>query len=477
MNRMKRTMIFVWASALVSACASGLWAETQFSGMVKLFSSVFVEDNASGTLFSHQAGEFGLRRLEVRFSLTGNATERVAYAVRLDGFASPDAMSLGANAGLFPEAEGSGAPFRSEPFDLLLHEAWVRVNGFVLKNLDLTVGRQRISWGTADKVGVVDNLNPVDLANFFTFDPDYFADRRPQTAVNLELYLGTATKLQCVWLLERQIAPLPEGFESFLGGGFGGGAEVHLAARDPLLKRTNLGLRLSTVLGKTDVGLTYYRGNFPLPVLTDAALSAGGIDLRFDYPDQRIVAADLVGEALGFGFWAEAAYVVPEGLRGSVSLPVVMDGRVVDFVSTFRVFERGWMRAVLGADANLSLGTGLYLNVQYVRGFFDEFAYSSLYRQSFQKDKGMFFGELEDYVLGRAEYTLFRGDLKVEIGGLAELAGGASAWVFMPGLEYRIADAVSLRAGAFWAAGDEDGTKYGSFKKDKLVYAAFKVVF
>jgi len=477
MTKRRQSAISILGLALALACAPGVRADNPFSGMVKFFSSVFIEDNASGTHFSHRAGEFGLRRLEVRFSLAGDVTDRVGYAVRLDGFASPDAMSLGSNAGLFPEAEGSGAPLRSEPFDILLYEAWVRVNGFVLKNLDLTVGRQRISWGTADKVGVVDNLNPVDLANFFTFDPDYFADRRPQTAVNLEYYFGPASKLQCVWLLERQYAPLPQGFESLLRGGAGGEAEVHLAVREPLLKHTNLGFRLSTVLGKTDIGLTYYRGNFPLPVLTGSALSATGLDLGYDYPGQQIFAADLAGDVLGFGFWAEAAYVLPEGLRGSVSMPVMVDGRVVDFVSTFRVFERGWMRAVLGADANFSLGTGLYLNVQYVRGFFDESAFSSLYRRYFQKDKGMFFGELEDYVLGRAEYKLWRGDLKLELGGLAELAGGASAWVFMPGLEYRIADAVSLRAGAFWVSGDEDGTKFGPFKKDRLVYAAFKLVF
>lgn len=477
MNRKRRSVISALALTLVLACARGLLAETQFSGMVKLFSSVYVEDNSSGKYFPHEAGEFGLRRLEVRFSLAGNLTEKLGYAVRLDGFASPDALSLGSNSGLLPESESTGAPLRSEPFDLLLFEAWVKINGFVLKNLDLTVGRQRLSWGTADKVGVVDNLNPVDLANFFTFDPDYFAERRPQTAVNLEYYFGAATKLQCVWLLERQYSPLPQGFAQLLGGGFGASAEVHVASREPLLRHTNLGLRLSTVLGKTDVGLTYYRGNFHLPVLTGLAASATRLDLRYDYPGQQVLGADLAGEALGIGFWAEAAYVVPESIRGSVSRPVFVNGGLVDFVTAFPVFERGWLRAVLGADTTLSWGTGLYLNLQYVRGFFDEGAYADDYKRLFQRGRGMFFGELEDYVLGRAEYKFLRGDLKLELGGLVEAAGGDSAWVFMPGLEYRASDVFVLRAGAFWVAGDEDGTKFGPFKRDKLVYAACKLVF
>ncbi|MBM3296859.1 MAG: hypothetical protein FJY83_04595, partial [Candidatus Aminicenantes bacterium] len=422
---MKRIPAAVLTAAFFLSAAAGLGADTALSGMVKLFSSVYLQDHASGTYFSHGAGEFGLRRLEVRFSLAGRATDRVGYGLRLDGFATPEAMSLGSNSGLLPESESTGAPLRSEPFDLVLTEAWVAVEGLVFKNLDLTVGRQRLSWGTADKVGVVDNLNPVDLANFFTFDPDHFAERRPQTAVNLEYHFGPTGKLQLVWLLERQYSPLPRGFTDLLRGDFGSAAEVHVASREPLLRHTNLGFRLSTVVAGTDVGLTYYRGNFPLPVLTGLSFTAAGCDLRYDYPGQQVLGADLAGEALGIGFWAEAAYVVPESIRGSVSRPVFVNGGLVDFVTAFPVFERGWLRAVLGADTTLSWGTGLYLNLQYVRGFFDEGAYADDYKRLFQRGRGMFFGELEDYVLGRAEYKLLRGDLKLELGGLVEAAGGA----------------------------------------------------
>lgn len=477
MNRRLWTRIFAWMLAPVAAGVSAPGAETPFSGMVKLFSSVYVEDNLSGEYFSHRAGEFGLRRVEVRFSLAGDVAEGVSYALRLDGFAAAGAMSLSGNAGLFPEAESSAAPLRSEPFDLLLTEASVKVSGFIHKNLDLTVGKQRVFWGTADGMNVVDNLNPVDLANFFTFDPDYFAQRRPQTAVNLEYHLGPASRLQLVWLLEQQVSPLPRGFGALLAGGAGAAAEVHVASPEPLLGRTNLGLRLATVLGKTDVGLTYYRGSFHLPVLTGWSLSADGLDLRYDYPRQQVFGVDLAGEALGLGLWAEAAYIVPENIRGSASMPLPVDGGLVDFVSTFRIFERGWMRWVLGAEATLSWGSGLHLNVQYLRGFFDESAYSTLAGRAFQRGKGMFFGELGDYLLGRAEYKLLRGDLRLEANVLLEMQGDAAAWVFMPGMEYRASDAFSLRAGTFWTTGGEGGTKFGGFKRDKLVYLAFKAMF
>jgi hypothetical protein len=461
-------------TAALLAVLSPLRADTSFSGMVKLFSSIYLEDHSAGARVPHEAGEFGLRRLEVRFSLAGNVTDKVSYALRLEGFASPDTVSIGAGGGLFPEASSSGAPLGSESFDLLLYEASVKVSGFLLKKMDLTIGRQRISWGTADKMNVVDNLNPVDLANFFTFDPDYFAERRPQTAVNLEYYFGAAAKLQFVWLVERQYSPLPRGFSAMASEALGGNANIRLAARRHLFQDSNFGIRLTAVLGKADVGLSCYRGNFHLPVLTGLAASAAEVELRYDYPGQIVFGLDLAGEAFGLGLWGEAAYVVPERIRGSVSMPVLWNGELTDFRSTFQVFERGWLRWVVGADTTLPWGSGLYLNVQYVKGLFDESAFSAPAVRYFRKDKGMFFGEPEDYLAGRVEYPLLRGDLKIGAGGLLEMTGDAAALVFMPGLEYRVSDVFSLRAGMFWTAGDEEGTKFGPFKKDKVVYLSMK---
>jgi len=35
--------------------------------------------------------------------------------------------------------------------------------------LDIRIGRQRIAWGTADKLNPTDNLNPDDLEDIFDF--------------------------------------------------------------------------------------------------------------------------------------------------------------------------------------------------------------------------------------------------------------------------------------------------------------------
>ena len=56
-----------------------------------------------------------------------------------------------------------------DPYNLEIREAYVQLNGFLTKNLDLSIGRQRIVWGTADKLNPTDNLNPLDLEDILDF--------------------------------------------------------------------------------------------------------------------------------------------------------------------------------------------------------------------------------------------------------------------------------------------------------------------
>lgn len=171
-------LVIVLGLALVPAFASD--KALDISGRIKLFSSVYFEGNPEGRFFSHGAGEFGYKRVETRLKLSGSVNDRVSYNLRLDGYSYPgDLISRDG----FPESGLLGSSLHTDYFELNLYEASVKVSRFLLPKLDLTIGKQRIAWGTADKVSVVDNLNPIDFANFFSFDPDYFSERRPQTAL------------------------------------------------------------------------------------------------------------------------------------------------------------------------------------------------------------------------------------------------------------------------------------------------------
>jgi len=472
-----------------------LMGETEISGRIKMFSSLFLSDNVNGQFFSHESGEFAFKRIELRFQLQGDISEKVSYGARLDTFSSPDAIFSTGNSGYsiyqwsFPEAGSLGSPEKTEPFEINLYEAYIKVSDFLIKNLDLTVGKQRISWGTADKVNVIDNLNPVDFANFLTFDPDYFNERRPQAAFNFEYYIGNQTKLQAVWLISRQYSPLPQGFSYLMAGQRGFYYSVRKEKNT--LNNTNFGLRASTVVLNTDVALSWYHGNFHFPVLyglgpvvfygdssiseqqlffvpTGDTVPVTGYEMYFSYPALDVVGLSFSGEIASVGFWGEIGYYMPEKTEGFLNMGM---GPTL----SFDLFEKGYFKYVIGADYTIGVGNGVYLNAQFVHGFFDERDYSKEAERLLNLQRGQFFGEIENYIIARAEYKMLGDNLKLSLGGFVEMGEGTS-YAFMPSVELRVKDALTIEAGAFSVSGDRN-TKFGSFNDDKICFVALKLDF
>ncbi|MDH7493663.1 MAG: hypothetical protein QHH44_07220 [Candidatus Saccharicenans sp.] len=465
--------------------ATPAWAQTSFdfSGLVKLFLSVYASSNPSGPYFYHQSGDFAFKRLEGRFKLTARLSENVSAHIRLDAFSSPEALFSDRS---FPEAGVLASPGKTEPFELSLYEAYFRVNHFLLKNLDLTVGKQRIQWGTADKLNIIDNLNPVDFANFLTFDPDYYLERRPQTAFNLEYYPFKNSKLQFVWLLNRQYSPLPAGFSEMLKANLSALPEpqINLETEKSSLKNTNFGLRFSTVLFNVDFGLSYYRGNYSLPYIQGvefgSPLQPGPTRVYFSYPGQQVFGLDLAGEIKSVGFWAELARVQPQKIQGWLDTYLLIGGELFPVNAVFPLLESYYWQWVVGADYTWSVADGLYLNVQYLHGLFDEVAFSGLTRSYFGLRKGMWFGQVGDYLAGRAELRWLKGDLKAQLNSVLALGSGQdsrSSAIFYPSLEYKVHDAVYLQAGAILATGEAASSKFGSFSRDRVVYLLTKLSF
>ncbi|MCP2619807.1 hypothetical protein NLC35_00960 [Candidatus Aminicenantes bacterium AC-334-K16] len=451
-----------------------LEAGVEFSGRIKLFTSFYLNTNKSGPYFFHEAGEFALKRLETRFVLSSELSSKVSFYARVDTYSSPEAIF---GSPPFPEATSLGVPVQSEPFEGVLYEGLVKISDFIIPHLDLTIGKQRISWGTADKMNAVDNLNPIDLANFLSFDPDYFAERRPQMAFNWEWWLGASHKLQFVWLLGRQYAPLPRGFTRLLTQAYDL-TEIRLVKDNYKLQNPNFGFRWTGLVGNFDFGVSYYRGNAHLPVFTGVEVSATkGIIPYFSYPRENIFGLDLAGELRGVGLWAEAALVVPEDSRGFVEKMILVNNQPIIYRDEFDLFAASYLRFVVGFDYTLGLGNGLYINAQYLHGFFDERSYTPKAKRVFGWTKGMFFGELEDYLVMRTEYRLFREALKLQLGSILELAAGKRAMVILPEIEWKIKDLVVLQAGGYLTTGDKEGTKFGIFREDKVAFIALKLDF
>ena len=457
---MKKTVLLLSSALLIFP--QTVKADITVSGRVKLFTSLFLKQNDTGPYFIHDSGEFAIKRIETRLRLSGFLSDKISYGVRFDSFSQPDALFTAKS---LPESSSLGAPTLAEPFDFFLYEGNIKISDFLFRGLDLTLGKQRIQWGTADMVNVIDNLNPVDFANFLTFDPDYFGERRPQTALNFEYYLSGFTKIQLIWLLSRQISPLPADFSDLATGGLTS-SSIRIDTENKLLRNTNFALRFATVLLNTDIGLSYYKGNFNLPLLCGVTpVGLTELEYSYAYPQKQVLGMDIAGEILSAGFWAELAYTIPEDMEAFA------------FNERFPLFEGPYFKYILGLDYTADIGTGIYLNAQYLHGFFDEADYSGTAESLFGFKKGMFFGEIQDFILASAEYSMLRENLKIKLGGIVEFGDHESAFSFMPSLEYKIKDTVSFQAGGFIVSGSETNTKFGPFKNDNILFFAFKTDF
>jgi len=71
------------------------------------------------------------------------------------------------------------------PIEIYVDEAYIKVQKFIFDNVDLALGKQRISWGKADKINPTDVLNPLDM-----FDVLDFSSKFASLALNTKVYFN-----------------------------------------------------------------------------------------------------------------------------------------------------------------------------------------------------------------------------------------------------------------------------------------------
>ncbi|MGD9474860.1 MAG: DUF1302 family protein [Eubacteriaceae bacterium] len=300
-----------------------------------------------------------------------------------------------------------------DPYNLEIREAYVQLNGFLTKNLDLTIGRQRIVWGTADKLNPTDNLNPLDLEDILDF-----GRRRGSDAINLNYYINNDFSLQGVFIPFFQPANMPVGiFANILNSTMElpDGMVLKSVSDTLMMPKYNIGesssagLKFKGFAKGVNFSLSYVWGYDGLPFATKNTFipvdKLGGINInsQLSFARTHIIGADLVTSIAGFGVWAEAAAFIPEKdiiMTNDLSafypmspVPVTQDSLVLDKTKPYIKF-------VVGGDYFFSDGS--YLNVQYLHGFIHERARENL----------------NDYFFLRYEKTFLNNKLKITpIGG------------------------------------------------------------
>ena len=389
---------------------------------------------------------------------SGGSFSRMDLALDLHGEAKPGGNIRLYGEALFRESDlpvalSSPAELSSyatlHPMDFRLVEAYADLYDFLVPRLDLRLGKQRIAWGPAERVGVVDFLDPYDLE-----DPWSFGARIPSIAAKLSMSFASL-RIEAVYIPTFTPAVLPHDASSLMPA-----PAVELPAPD-VWSNATLASRVSLALGTFDIAASYLYGRQSLPAVTgitgfSAAPPSVDIAVRLQYPRQHVAGLDVAGDLFGLGVWGEAAVFWPD-------YAVVTDMRGIG--GTLAEERAAWYaKGVLGCD--YTFPGGLYLNMQYSHGFFNEAAPE----------------DLNDYLLLGAEWRLPGGVVKLgPIGAAVEVddwanIGNAWALVLNPELALYPMDNAEIAAGARWIAGS-GSTSFGARKEENAVYMRVRLSF
>lgn len=269
-----------------------------------------------------------------------------------------------------------------DPYNLEVREAYIQMFGFLSDNLDVKIGRQRITWGKADKLNPTDNLNPYDLEDILDF-----GRHRGSDAISFDYYLNSEFSLQGVYIPFFQPANMPVGIfanaltpnmempEGMTLMGFSDNVNM---PKYNLGESSTAGLKFKGFAAGFDFSLSYIWGRDGLPMASYNTFTpvdlTGGININSELSFYRthIFGADLAGSIGGVGVWAEAAVFLPENefnmtndfsaFYPSSPVPVTQDSTVLS--------KEAYLKFVVGADYNFA--NGVYLNFQYMHGFMNE---------------------------------------------------------------------------------------------------------
>lgn len=328
-----------------------------------------------------------------------------------------------------------------DPYNLEIREAYVKLNGFLTKNLDLSIGRQRIVWGTADKLNPTDNLNPLDLEDILDF-----GRRRGSDAINMNYYITNEFSLQGVFIPFFQPSNMPVGiFANALNPNMElpQGMVLKSFSDSLAMPKYNLGesstagLKFKGFAQGVDFSLSYVWGYDGLPysaknILTPVDLTGGtSIHSQLSFIRTHIIGADIATSIAGIGVWAEASAFMPEKnivMTNDLSAFYPMSPVPVTHDSLLLEKNKPYLKFVVGADYNFSDGS--YVNLQYLHGFIHERGNDNL----------------NDYFFLRYEKTFLNNKLKI-----APIGGGfiVTDWeniqdnyalVYMPEIAYKATD-------------------------------------
>ncbi|MCK5843712.1 MAG: hypothetical protein KAG97_03325, partial [Victivallales bacterium] len=227
----------------------------------------------------------------------------------------------------FPQVSNSYSLTYSErisPWNLDLREAYIDMYGFLLDDLDLRIGRQRIAWGTADKLNPTDNLNPDDLRDVWDFGRHLGSDALKATYYWGDfIFTGAFIPIfkPAVLPLGDWAAALSPPMELPVGLTLKSLTDNIIMPENNIENASVGGVKIATTLLNYDLSMSYVYGRDDLPLAKnviicpspfDDTLGNVSISTELIYPRMQVAGMDMAGALFSVGVWAEAAMFIPD---------------------------------------------------------------------------------------------------------------------------------------------------------------------
>ncbi len=436
-----------------------------FIAVLGLYTKAMADSPVSGSILLDtraQTNNGDVTREEYRLTLKASKRTHDIYAygeVWLRGFGVTQSATY------LPQLQQySSAP----PTYLDVRQVYVEFYQFLTENLDLKIGKQLLSWGTADGVNPTNNINPYDFE-----DPFKVNNRLPVPMLVAEYYLPHEISVTGViepifvpsvlpsdrWVSAFQPSiPIP----SWLPIG-----KINLDLSMPQQSfpdSISYAVRIAkkALLGY-DFSLSYYNGLYSFPVLSSANIttSANNIiaNIGLDFPRFSIIGGDFAGSIGDHGIWGEVALNIPQQ---PLQFNAYILGNHVQS-ETMNIATKPFVKYIIGTD--YSFENGIYLNVQYLHG------------QSYEIGDQLEGYMLEDYLLFDTYRNFFYDKLKVQLAGMFELAHqNKTGYMFIPQIDWMPYDNLITSIGAYIFTGNSS-THLGSVKDNSEAFIKVSYTF
>ena len=443
---MKKIILFV---SILVAIFSNSYAQGNYSisGYLETDNRILIDDNS----FTWNENQLGLK-----FEGSYSDNYHLFSEVRLRGFGFPEISQTA-------DLQSKDKVYK---WDLEFREAYLDLYQFGLQDLDVRIGRQIITWGTADRLNPTSNICPEDLEDVFNFGE--------QSGVNsvLATYYWEDFTFSGVYVPIFTPAVLPSGiFASALSEPMElpTGMTLHafsdkiILPEQKLTKSSQAALKVETSLFDYDISLSYYYGRDDLPLLNKVTITPidtlGNVDVAAEmiYPKMQIIGSDFAGSLFDVGIWGEAALTIPD----EVEMQTIVRDSITKSIA---LKNDPYCKFVLGGDYTFK--NGIYVNTQYLHGFIHE--------------RGN--DDLNDYLTFRIEKKFFNDELKiVPIGGAISVTDWNDyknnyGFVVNPEITYYPYDNIELLFGAYIIDG-KGSNMFSRLKGNDEVYFKAKVSF